>query len=71
MVRLKTGDVFEIETSNGLAFFQYVHKDETIGSLIRILPSLHEDIQSDMLNELVKQKELYLIHFPSIRTCIE
>ncbi len=38
MVRLNIGDVFEIETSNGLAFFQYVHHDKIIGSLIRILP---------------------------------
>lgn len=64
MVPLKIGDVFEIETSKGIAFFQYVHKDETIGSLIRILPSLHEGTQNDLLNDLVKQKELYFIHFP-------
>ncbi|SOC43677.1 hypothetical protein [Ureibacillus acetophenoni] len=63
MVRLKIGDVFGIETSKGLAYFHSVHKDETIGSLIRILPSLHEGTQNEFLNDLVKQKELFFIQF--------
>ena len=63
MARLKIGDVFEIVTSNGIGLFQYVHKDETIGELIRILPSLFEE--GYVINdELVEKKELYLIHFP-------
>lgn len=61
---LKIGDVFSIETLNGIAYFQYVHKNEDIGSLIRILPNLYKDHQKDRLNKFVEQKELYLIHFP-------
>jgi hypothetical protein len=64
LVRLKIGDVFEIETSNGIAFFQYVHENEDIGSLIRILPIIHMDNKKGFLNDLVEQKELYFIHFP-------
>ena len=64
MTLLKIGDVFGIETSNGIAYFQYVHKNEDIGSLIRILPNSYKDNKKDVLNELVEQKELYLIHFP-------
>jgi hypothetical protein len=64
LVRLKIGDVFEIETSNGIAFFQYVHKNDDLGSLIRILPGLYKVYKKDLLNELVEQKELFLIHFP-------
>ncbi|MGE7666988.1 hypothetical protein ACQKMN_14865 [Ureibacillus composti] len=63
MVRLKMGDVFEILTSNSLGIFQYVHKDERIGPLIRILPNLNKG-ESEIIDELVKAKELYLIHFP-------
>ena len=63
VVRLKIGDVFEIVTSNGTGLFQYVHKDETIGELIRILPFLLEEGYV-LEDELVKKKELYLIHFP-------
>ncbi len=63
MVRLKIGDVFEIVTSNGIGLFQYVHKDETIGQLIRILPNLYEEGYV-IEKEIVEKKELYLIHFP-------
>ena len=63
MGRLKIGNVFEIVTSNGIGLFQYVHKDETIGELIRILPCLFEEGYV-IEDELVEKKELYLIHFP-------
>ncbi|MFJ5770116.1 hypothetical protein [Psychrobacillus sp. NPDC093180] len=63
MVRLNIGEVFEVVTLNGIGLFQYVHKDETIGELIRILPCLLEEGYV-IKDELVKKKELYLIHFP-------
>ncbi|MFC4322018.1 hypothetical protein [Litchfieldia salsa] len=63
-MRIKIGDVFQIETSKGLAFFQYVLKHDSMGSLIRILPNLHKDNNTDKINELVEQKELFFIHFP-------
>lgn len=40
LARIKIGDVFEIETLNGIGLFQYVHKDKAMGHLIRILPIL-------------------------------
>ena len=64
MVRIKIGDVFEIETSNGIAFIQYVYKNDDLGPLIRILPGLYKDYKKDLINELVEQKELFLVHFP-------
>ncbi|MFJ8234182.1 hypothetical protein ACIQ34_00395 [Ureibacillus sp. NPDC094379] len=63
MGRLRIGDVFEIETSRGKGLFQYVHKDERIGSLIRILPNLYKG-EFVIKDELIEEKELYLIHFP-------
>ena len=63
-MRIKIGDVFQIETSKGLTFFQYVLKHDSISSLIRILPNFHKDNNTDRINELVEQKELYFIHVP-------
>lgn len=63
MARIKIGDVFEISTPKGKAYLQYVHKHETIGELIRILDGLYVD-GCERLDELVENKELYLIHFP-------
>ncbi|MCQ6268743.1 hypothetical protein M1K46_24525 [Fictibacillus sp. WQ 8-8] len=63
MARIKIGDVFEIETLNGIGLFQYVHKDKTMGHLIRILPILYEEGYG-IDDKLVEKKELYLIHFP-------
>lgn len=62
-MQLKVGDVFEIITPNGIGLFQYVHKDETIGQLIRVLPSLYEEGYI-LEKKLVEKKELYFIHFP-------
>jgi hypothetical protein len=63
LVQVKIGDVFEIVTPNGIGLFQYVHKDETIGQLIRVLPSLYEEGYI-LEKELVEKKEMYLVHFP-------
>jgi hypothetical protein len=43
MARIKIGDVFEISTPKGKAYLQYVHKNETIGELLRILEGLFID----------------------------
>ncbi|WLD93781.1 hypothetical protein [Alkalihalobacillus sp. AL-G] len=63
MARLKIGDVFEITTTKGKGYFQYVHKDEMMGQLIRLLPNLYEESHI-FESELVKEKEMYLVHFP-------
>lgn len=63
MKRIKIGDVFRIKTDNGIAYFQYVFNNKTIGELIRILPGLYEE-QLNNLSDLVEEKELFFIHFP-------
>jgi hypothetical protein len=63
MKKLQIGDVFEINTPNGNAYVQYVHQHKTIGELIRILPGLYQD-NPYTLDELVKVRELYFVHFP-------
>ena len=40
--RKKIGDVYEIKTSKGLAYFQYTHENEKMGSLIRVLDGFYE-----------------------------
>jgi hypothetical protein len=63
MKRLKIGDVFEIKTPKGNAYFQYAFQNETVGELIRILPGLFE-IEPGNINELVNENEVFFIHFP-------
>lgn len=61
--RLKVGDVFEISTPNGNAFFQYVHNESDTGQLIKILPGLFSD-KPDNIENLVKGDGLFFIYFP-------
>lgn len=63
MTKIKIGDVFKINTPNGEAYLQYVHEDETIGELVRILPGVYEKLPEN-LNEIVVGKEAYLLHCP-------
>ena len=63
MVKIKIGDTFEINTHKGKGYFQYVHSHRTIGELIRVLQGLHPE-RTDIDN-IVRQKERYLIHFPA------
>ncbi|MFM1652568.1 hypothetical protein ACI7RC_10780 [Brevibacillus sp. B_LB10_24] len=58
----KVGDVFEIATTKGKAFFQYVLNKPDTGQLIRILPGLYNDTNN--LEELVKGNELFFVYFP-------
>lgn len=63
MKKIKVGDVFELETPKGKAYLHYIYDDPTIGELIRVLPGLYQDRPSE-LNEIVAEKERYLIFFP-------
>ncbi|WP_176010315.1 hypothetical protein [Paenalkalicoccus suaedae] len=63
MSRVKIGDVFKIEVSQGKAYFQYIYNDEVCGELIRILPEIY-DSDFDDFSRLVKGNTKYLIHFP-------
>jgi hypothetical protein len=59
--KIKIGDVFEIETSKGLAYLQYVHQGSS--ALIRILPGLYQGVPEN-LGEIVQNKELFFLKFP-------
>jgi hypothetical protein len=68
MKRIKLGDVFEIEITQGKAYFQYVFNNEMIGELIRVLPGIFETQFND-LPQLVNGETEYFIHFPVKAAC--
>ena len=58
--RKKIGDVFEVSTSKGLAYFQYTHEHKSGGfarfSLVRVLQGFFEQRLSDHeIADLIKQ----------------
>jgi hypothetical protein len=60
---LKIGDVLEVPTPRGLAYVQYTHHQEPLGTLIRVLPGFHQSKPADFV-ELAKAKELYFVFCP-------
>ena len=62
-MRLKLGDIFEINTQRGKAYMHYVYKDPTIGDLVRVLPGLYDERPANF-EELAGSKERYMIYFP-------
>lgn len=65
MKRVKTGDVFEIATKRGMAYFQCVKEAKpTACEVIRILPGVYSSDQAKNLVELVDKAELFFIQFP-------
>ena len=60
---IKSGEIFELQTEKGLAYFQFIFEDKEMGHLIRILDGLFEKRPSN-LNALIKTKERFLIYFP-------
>lgn len=69
--RPKIGDVIEIETNQGLAYFQYTYKyiePPKYGALIRILPNLFENRPTDF-SKLVNEKERFFVFFPLGAAC--
>ena len=63
MVRIKVGDIFEINTRKGKAYLHYINKESTTGELIRVLPGLYSDRPANF-NELAALKEKYMVSFP-------
>jgi hypothetical protein len=59
----RIGDVVEISTRKGRAYAQYTHEKDRRGSVLRILPGLHQDRPRE-LGALVRQYELYFVFFP-------
>lgn len=63
MKRLKLGDLFELETSEGYAYVHFIYKDNKLGELIRILPQLYNARPSN-LGEIVSHQERFMVFFP-------
>jgi hypothetical protein len=61
--RIQLGDVFEINTVKGNAYFQYVYKDEKIGELIRVFSGFFRTRPSD-IHTIVMSDVLYQVFFP-------
>jgi hypothetical protein len=66
--RPRLGDIIEIRTPRGLAYFQYTHQHLVFGGLIRVLPGIF-DRKPENLEELVMQKELFIGFFPVRAAC--
>jgi len=65
MKKIKCGDVFEIGTKNGKAFFEYAKEPPaTECEVIRILPGIYKESEIIDFNTLTEEKELFFIQFP-------
>jgi hypothetical protein len=60
--RPRFGDVFEIRTTDGFGYFQYVDRDPIMGPRIRVLPEIFA-ARPDVRTHTAK-KALYMVHFP-------
>jgi hypothetical protein len=56
------GDVFEIPTSRGLSYAQYVNQHRSQGMLVRLLPGAYASKPADLLS-LVSSPELYFVFY--------
>jgi len=59
----KPGDVCEIQTGKGLAYFQCMRYDERWGMMIRVLPGTYENRPTE-LTTVVSQPEQFITFFP-------
>ncbi|BET12083.1 hypothetical protein [Pandoraea sputorum] len=60
---MKIGDVFEIKTKKGNAYFQFSGRIPPMGALIRVLPGTFQHLPLDM-DELVASRTNFWIFFP-------
>lgn len=70
-VKPQIGDVIEIPTPSGFAYAHYTHKHEEppkYGSLLRVLPGLHESRPVDFA-DLVKLQPQFITFFPLGAAC--
>jgi hypothetical protein len=63
MIKIKIGDIFEINTPKGKAYLHYIYKDKAIGDLIRVLPGLYTE-RPVSFDKLAASDERYMIFFP-------
>lgn len=59
---LHPGDVFEIKTSSGSGFFQYIRSDSLMGELVRVFPGTHDSLPD--LTGIASQDEQFFAFFP-------
>jgi hypothetical protein len=65
MDKIEIGDVFQIETSKGNGYFQYVDTDDNIGELIKVFPGVFKDIPTvEELAEFSNSDLTYYVFFP-------
>jgi hypothetical protein len=60
---VRVGDVFEIDTPRGLAYFQYTFKHPDFGQLIRVLDGVFTARPKDIA-DLVRKAERFFVFFP-------
>lgn len=63
MKKIQLGDIFEIETSKGLAYLQYVWQDKLTGEMIKVWGQFYASRLTDF-QEMVSDKERFIISFP-------
>lgn len=62
-MKVKSGDIFSIETAKGRAYFQYFGKNSLMGSLIRVLPGVYGG-DAPELHDIVSRETNFWTFFP-------
>jgi hypothetical protein len=63
MGKINIGDVYEIETKKGKAYFQYCYMDNSKIEQIKVFNEIYKERPSE-LDEIIKNKASYFIGFP-------
>ena len=63
MKKIKIGDLFEIQTTKGLVYGQYTHRNDKYGALIRIFSGFYQTRPID-LKEITLQPLQFTVFFP-------
>ncbi|MGZ3777783.1 MAG: hypothetical protein ACXVI9_09375 [Mucilaginibacter sp.] len=63
MAKIELGDIFEIETAKGKAYFQCVKIDKSRGDLIKVFNKLYHE-RAEFIESVIKVKDNYFIGFP-------
>lgn len=63
MKKAKIGDIFEINTGNGIAYIQLIAEENGSGEFVRILPGIFEESKID-LQDIVQGEEMFSTFFP-------
>jgi hypothetical protein len=61
--RFEAGDLFEIVTSGGLGYVQYVYTDQEMGDFLRVLPGVFPERVEDA-EWLAAREEAFFTFFP-------